>query len=52
MMLFEAARKAGFNEVAGISEPLAAAHYIAFESERARLPSKAMLIIDSGGGAQ
>lgn len=51
MMLFEAARSAGFNEVAGVSEPLAAAHYIAFESERARLPSQAMLIIDSGGGS-
>ncbi|KAJ5742622.1 uncharacterized protein N7511_011354 [Penicillium nucicola] len=51
MMLFEAARSAGFDEVAGVSEPLAAAHYIAFESERARLPSQAMLIIDSGGGS-
>jgi hypothetical protein len=51
MMLFEAARNAGFNEVAGVSEPLAAAHYIVFESGRARLPSQAMLIIDSGGGS-
>ncbi|KAJ5249575.1 hypothetical protein N7524_011891 [Penicillium chrysogenum] len=51
MMLFEAARKAGFNEVTGVSEPLAAAHYIAFESERARLPFQAMLIVNSGGGS-
>lgn len=51
MMLCEAAKKAGFEKVAGVSEPLAAAHHIGFANTRAQFASQAIMIIDSGGGS-